>query len=80
MLSSVANLVISSPHMCTRFTANSAEKHMRTHQIVSLDRILGLTLLFAQHVLYFGCYCRSARQGSACRLYQRVQDGLRKSW
>lgn len=53
---------------------------MRTHQIVSLDRILGLTLLFAQHVLYFGCYCRSARQGSACRLYQRVQDGLRKSW
>lgn len=79
MLSSVANLVINRLHMYTRFSAISAKKHMRT---ASPDRFLGLRLMlfFVLLVLYFGCYCRFARQGSACRLYPLAQDGLRKSW
>ena len=82
MLSSAANLVISRPHMYTRFTANSAKKYIRTHQIVSPDSFVGhlLILLFVLLVLYFGCCCRSARQASACCLCQHVQDELHKLW
>ncbi len=45
VLSSAANLVISSPHMYTRLTVKLAEKHMRAYQIYATGIFLGILLM-----------------------------------